>query len=56
MVTTPAQKLSWPDFHSVFFKLDILGALAEFNSFDYRDPVYRSIRFNLHLHWRRTRR
>jgi adenine/guanine/hypoxanthine permease len=27
MVTMPAQKLSWPDFHSVFLKLDVLGAL-----------------------------
>lgn len=27
MVTAPAQKFSWPDFHSVWFKLDVLGAL-----------------------------
>jgi len=27
MVSAPAQKLSWPDFKSVFFKLDVLGAL-----------------------------
>lgn len=26
LVSTPAQVLSWPDFKSVFFKLDILGA------------------------------
>lgn len=27
MVSAPAQKLSWPDFRSVFFKLDLWGAL-----------------------------
>jgi len=27
MVTAPSQVLSWPDFSSVFFKLDIIGAL-----------------------------
>ena len=27
MVTAPSQVLSWPDFRSVFFKLDIIGAL-----------------------------
>jgi AGZA family xanthine/uracil permease-like MFS transporter len=27
MVAAPAQKLSWPDFSSVFLKLDFLGAL-----------------------------
>lgn len=27
MVSSPAQKLSWPDFRSVFFKLDAWGAL-----------------------------
>lgn len=27
MVSAPAQKLSWPDFRSVFFKLDVWGAL-----------------------------
>ena len=27
LVTVPAQKLAWPDFHTVFLKLDVLGAL-----------------------------